>query len=236
MARLVLQSAGLASQENQRIGRERVSAGEPIWNGKRVHEDDWTEFTYALWVQFAPEETVAVLKRKKLLTAGDDHRMVQSDHRMDDDPAASDLAVSLPAEPVDAEAARLMEEFGISAEMAGRIQDYVADVVAEHARRRAADMAREAVAVLLQEPNLRLSSFALSILFGLPVPWRTQREFAKDEGVTPQAVSKCVMRMRGRFDVPANAWCKSDEAREVFSQVQKAKHWRHRRRRDGLAA
>lgn len=206
-----------------------IKAGLATRDGLPNARKGWNEFTHALWMVFADVETKTSLKNLGLTDAADDRGIVQSDHRLETDPADSELACFDSPEYCEPEEVDLIERFGISLELARKIRGHYDNVMAKRVEARAGDMVRQVVGAVLCEPNLKVATFALATVFGIPTGFKTQTEFAKTIAVAKATVSKKVVELRRSLGVRVNAWGKSDAACATFSEAQKKNHWRRRK-------
>ncbi|NDE15837.1 hypothetical protein EBZ80_12990 [bacterium] len=205
-----------------------IRAGLVTKEGVALARKGWNEFVYAVWMAFCDPATKRELSRLGMTDAADDRGVVQSDHRLEVDPADSELAYAECAEYAEPEEAELMERFGIPLELARKIRGHYDSVLTQKVESRAADMVRQVVGAILCEPNIKVAAFAVSTVFGIPTGFRTQTEFAKAIDVTKATISKKVVELRRALGVRVNAWGKSDAACAMFSKAQKENHWRKR--------
>jgi len=146
----------------------------------------------------------------------------------DRDVAESPLA-SIQFEGIqDDEVSEICEQFGFDPSVGYQIKEYIDAKVEKKVEKKLSDRTKTLVAMLLQEPNLRIAAGGLAFAVNLAAlnGLRTQTAFALKIGYTRSAVSKSVRKWKALLELPTNAHMKSDKAIEKYRQAQHEKHWR----------
>lgn len=125
----------------------------------------------------------------------------------------------------------LADRYGIPPETAKAILEWHRQETADAIRLEQANYLQIIVGGLLASNNPKLNAAALAFaanldaLNGLP----NQREFAKLNHISRQAVSKVVIAWKKALQLTPSAHQKSEHACRIYSEVGKKKHWRGRK-------
>lgn len=149
----------------------------------------------------------------------------------DFDAADSKFASSSPEEFVDNRVAEIAEKFDLAYEKAEEIRNWIDDQREKEITKGIVDRMKTLIAVILQEPNLRIAAGGLAFAADLASVngLRSQRAFSFTIGCTPAAISKSVTKWRELLELPENNHMKSAKARIKYSHAQKENHWRNTR-------
>ena len=132
----------------------------------------------------------------------------------------------------------LADEFGISPAQASRLIAWHTNEVQAAVDREKANYLQLIVGGLLSSKNPKLNAAGLAFaanlaaLNGLPC----QREYARQNHVSPSAISKVVKAWSNTLGLRPSAHQKSVEACATYSEVGKKSHWRNRPLTAGLAS
>lgn len=124
----------------------------------------------------------------------------------------------------------LADEFGLTTDQARRMLKWHQQETASAVERKKAHYLQLIIGGLLSAKNPKINAaglaFAtnLSALNGLPC----QREYARQNNISPSAVSKVVKGWSRTLGLRPSAHQKSEQACSTYSQVGKAQHWRDR--------
>lgn len=124
----------------------------------------------------------------------------------------------------------LAEEFGLTSDQARQLLTWHAREVTAAVDREKANYLQLIVGGLLSSKNPKLNAAGLAFAAGLAAlnGLPCQREYARQNHVSAQAVSKVVTGWQRALNLRPSAHQKSAQACETYSHVGKTRHWRAR--------
>jgi hypothetical protein len=131
----------------------------------------------------------------------------------------------------------LAELFEVPIEIARKILTWHQQSLRKSIRRSESQFLHVIIGGLLSAKNPKLSAVGLAFAAGLDAlnGLGSQRQYARQHGISPAAVSKVVKAWSRDLNLGPNAHQKSDAACETYSAVGKARHWRKQRCTSGIA-
>lgn len=208
-------------------------------HARRLHNRARDE--YRAWISSLPPEEKAALQKNGLdnLPVDDPEVGGHSPYSVSDlaDTSLARLDIDF-ASCIDTDIDIVCENFDVPKAVAKKILAWHRAGITDAIRKHEGHFLSIIIGGLLSSKNPKLSAVGLAFAFGLDAlnGLGSQREYARNNGISPAAVSKVVKAWKRDLNVRANAHQKSDQACETYSKIGKTSHWRKQKVKTGLAA
>jgi hypothetical protein len=148
------------------------------------------------------------------------------------DVAESPLASVTPrvAEAIDTPADELQDLFGLDAVTAARVALWAEKRIEVEAERRKAMVVARVVGNFMHTSNAKLLSASLAFAADMALEFGigTMQDWASQNGLSRQAVSKVAKKWQEELELPVSRSMRKQEVCQSCSKAQKERHWRKR--------
>lgn len=187
--------------------------------------------THSRWVAGLSEQQREKLRKLGVLEPAQDRSDVggHSPHQPGDlaDTPLARVDVDVAAE-LDSEVDQLAEAFDLPLPLARKLHAWMATRIEQAVLSREGELVAIVIGGLLGSKNIRLAAGGLAFAFELDAVNNLgcQADFARDLGVSRQAVCKVVKAWARDLKLHPGAFQKSREASETYSRIGRERHWR----------
>lgn len=190
------------------------------------------EKEHALWLStLTPEQYQEALKYNVITPPRDTHKVGGHSPEQKKDLAESPRAseeIDI-AEEIDTLAERLADAHKIPLEAAQQISIWHTEAIDQSTIQHQAEIIQNIVAGILSAENPKLAAAGIAFATRLDaLNGLNQTQFADDNNITRQAVSKCTKHWQKILGVPPSAHQKSESACKSYQHAAATKHWRNK--------